>query len=224
LDTDAIHGAKRVIGAHAVKVVDPGLREDTGEERADHAADTVELEDVHALIDLDPLVDVLAEGADGAGEETNESGNPEGNVSSSRSDTDETGDSTRASTHNGEMALGTDVLYHNPAEHTERGSGVGVEGSDHRADGAVERTTSIEAEPSKPDEHGSNEDECGVVGFSVNLVALVETLAEDKGVGERRPSGCDVDGTTSGEVKGRKVEQPTVSVTELADVRRFSDI
>ena len=113
------------------------------------------------------------------------------------------------------MSLSTDVLHHHPANDTERGCGVCVESCHHRADSAVECAASVEAEPSKPDEDSTDEDERGVVGLSVDLVSLVKTFSEDKGIGKCRPSRCDVDRATSGKVEGRKVEQPTVAKTRL---------
>jgi hypothetical protein len=95
------------------------------------------------------------------------------------------------------MAFGADVLDGYPSQYTERGSSVGVECREHRAHGAVECGTTIEAEPSEPDEDCADEDESGVVRFAVDLVAFVETLAK---------AGCDVDGTASCEVEGGEVE------------------
>ena len=119
------------------------------------------------------------------------------------------------------MPLGADVLYHYPTKYTKRGCSIRVEGSHHGTNSTVKRTASVEAEPSEPDEHGTDEDQCGVVGFSVDLVAFVQTLAEDKSIRECRPSRCNVDRATSGEIEGREVEQPTVPVALLAVVCRF---
>jgi hypothetical protein len=44
------------------------------------------------------------------------------------------------------------------------------------------------------------------VRFAVDLVAFVETLAEDESVGEGGPAGCDVDGAASCEIEGGEVE------------------
>ena len=52
----------------------------------------------------------------------------------------------------------------------------------------------------------------------MDLVTLVETLAEDEGISECRPSRCDVDRATSGEVEGREIKQPTVSIELLASI------
>ena len=206
LHTDAVHAAEAVVRTHTIKIVDPGLAENTGEERTDHSADTVELEGIHAFVDLDPLVDVLAQRADGRGEETDKSGNPQRYVTSSGCDTNETSDGSRASTDNREMALGAHVFNRDPAEGTEGGGGVGVESREHGADGSIERTAAVEAEPPEPDEDGTDEDQGGVMGFSVDLVTLVQALAKDHGVSKGGPAGCDVDGTTTSKVERGEVE------------------
>ena len=49
-----------------------GLRKKTGQEGTDHAADTMQLEDIQTLIDLDPPVKVMAQSADTTSEESDE--------------------------------------------------------------------------------------------------------------------------------------------------------
>jgi hypothetical protein len=71
LDTDAIHAAETVVWAHSVKIVDPGLSENSGEERANHASNSMKFEHIHTFIDLDPLVNVLAETTDSTCQESN---------------------------------------------------------------------------------------------------------------------------------------------------------
>jgi hypothetical protein len=79
---------------------------------------------------------------------------------------------TRTGADHRELALGADVLDRDPSQDTEGRSSVGVEGHKHGADSTVEGTTSIEAEPTKPDKYGSNEHERGVVWLVVDFVAL----------------------------------------------------
>ena len=188
LDAVAVHGAEGIVRAHAVEIVDPGLGEEARQERADHAADAVELEDVHAFVDLDPFVEVVAERADGAGQEADQRGEPDGDVASGGRDADEAGDGARAGADDGEVALGADVVDKDPAEDAEGGGGVGVKGGQHGADCAVEGGTAVEAEPAEPDKDGADEDESGVVSAAVNLLALGQALAEDEGVREGRPA------------------------------------
>lgn len=94
LDAVAIHGTEGVVGSHAVEIVDPRLREETGEERTDHAANAVQLEDVQTLIDLDPLIDVVAQSANSARKKSNEGSKPNRDIASCGSNTNETGNGT----------------------------------------------------------------------------------------------------------------------------------
>lgn len=150
----AVHGAGR-LGAEAVQRRDPGLGEDAGEEGADHAADAVQLEDVHALVDAQPLLDVLHARARGAGEEANHGGDPERHEARRGRDADEPRDGARARADDGELALVLDVVDGDPAQHAERGRRVGVEAHEHGAHRRVERGAAVEAEPAEPDEDGA---------------------------------------------------------------------
>lgn len=127
----------------AVESGDPGLGEDTGADGADHAADAVELEDIHALVDADPFVEVGAEGADDGGDETDGAGDPGRHVAGCWCDADETGNGAAASSNDGELALVSDVIDEDPAEDTGRCGGVGVECSHHGPHRAVESRSTL---------------------------------------------------------------------------------
>jgi hypothetical protein len=139
----------RVAGA-TIQRGDPLLGKDTGEERAHHATNTVELEDLHAIVDSEPLVEILERGANDRGKEADEGGDPDGDVTRRGGDTNKTSDGTLASTDKAELALVLDEVNQNPAENTSGSSGVGVEGSHHGTDGTVESGTTVEAEPTEP--------------------------------------------------------------------------
>lgn len=117
-----------------------------------------------------------------------------------------------------------DHVDEDPANGTGGGGSVGVEGGVHGADGAVEGGTTVEAEPSKPDEAGAEEDEGGVVRLVVHgVLATLGALAEDESVGEGGPAGGDVDGSSSGVVEGGEVEEPSVGVPGPACDRAVDD-
>jgi hypothetical protein len=187
----------------------------------------VELEDIHAFVNLDPPVHILARRADGCGEEANEGRDPNGHVTSSRRDADKTSDGTRASTNNRELSLVPDILNRSPAENTEGGRSVGVEGGKHRADGTVERRTSVEAEPAEPNQDRTDEDERGIVGFAVDLVTLGQTLAENECICESRPSTGNVHRTAASKIQRWKIEQPSIGlqshVLALANFKLVSE-
>jgi hypothetical protein len=177
------------------------LSKDTGEEAANHSSDTVELEDIHSFVNLDPPIHILAERANDSSEEANEGSNPWRDITSSWRDSYETSNGTGASTDDRELALIANVLNRGPAQDTKRGSSIGVEGGKHGPESTIERTASVEAEPSEPNEDSANEYKRRVVCFAVDFITLGKTLAEDESIRESRPSGSDVDRATSSEVE-----------------------
>lgn len=206
LDTDTINAARG--DGSAIKGGD-GLRsKDTGKERSGHTSDAMELEDIHSLVDVQPLVDVVTEGANDGGEETDDSGQPRANVTGSRSNTHKSSDDTLTGTNNTEATLVLDVVDEHPADGTSRGSRIGVESGQHGTDAAVQRRTAVEAEPSEVDENGAQEDKSNVVRLSVGLVTLgLLALSQCEGIGKGSPTRRDVDGTTTSEVKRRELRE-----------------
>jgi hypothetical protein len=110
----------------AVEGADLLVGEDSCEEGAHHAADAVELEDVEAFVDVQPLVEVLEGSAGDGGDEADDSGKPDGHVASSGCDADQTSDGTLTGTDDGEASLGADVIDEHPADSTGRGGNVSV--------------------------------------------------------------------------------------------------
>ena len=148
----------------------------------------MELEHIHALVNTEKLVNVFGGRADGASKEADESGNPNRDETGGRGNADETGDGTRACTNEREVTLAADVVDSDPTKDSEACCGVGVEGCHHGADGGVESRSAVEAEPTKPNEYCADEDQGGVVGLAVELLALVNALSEDEGIGKSGPS------------------------------------
>lgn len=221
LDAVAVDAAR--VERDAVEGADGLVGEDTGPEGAEHAADAVELEHVQPVVDADPLVDVLEQGAADGGEEADDGGEPDGDVTGGGGDADKACNDALAGADDGEATLGADHVDQDPADCTGGGSGVGVEGGDHGAHGGVEGGTAVEAEPAEPDQHGAEEDEGGVVGLVVLVLAVGLSLAEDEGVGERGPAGRDVDGSSSGEVERWELVEPAVGVPGPAGDRAVDD-
>lgn len=232
LDADAVE--RTLVDGGSVERRDPLLRKDAREERARHATDAVEFEDIHALVDTKPFVDVLASRADGTREEANEGGDPDGHKTRGGRDADKPRDGARTRAHEREAAPAADVVDQHPAQHTEACRRVGVEDGHGGSDRRVERRPTVEAEPPKPDEASADEDEGGVMGLAVNFVAFVNALAEDEGVCEGRPevgvsrveesvkweekregdlpSGSDVNRASTSKVQRGKVVQPSVGI------------
>ena len=87
---------------------------------------------------------------------------------------------------------------HERVEHSLCGDTVGREGR-----------TAVEAEPSEPEDAGTEHDEGQVVGRH-GLVGPAGTLAENHDEGECRNTGIDVNRRTAGEVDGGGVELAVV--------------
>lgn len=87
-----------------------------------------------------------------------------------------------------------------------------VESGHHGTNGSIERTSTVETEPSKDDENSADEDQSGVVRFVGLVVVLGCSLAEHQGVCKSCPSTGDVDGATTGIVERGQFEEPAVRV------------
>lgn len=70
----------------------------------------MELKHVHALIDAEPVVDVLHEGAHDGGQEANHGGEPDAHVARRRGNAHEPGNGPLAGADDGEAALVLEVV------------------------------------------------------------------------------------------------------------------
>lgn len=71
----------------------------------------MQLENVHSLIDVQPVVDVLEEAADDARDEANDGGEPQAYVPGSGRDPHQTRDGALTRAHDTETALVLEVVY-----------------------------------------------------------------------------------------------------------------
>jgi hypothetical protein len=55
------------------------------------------------------------------------------------------------------------------------------------------------------------------VGLSVDLVTLRQTLAKDEGIRKCAETGADMDWSAPGEVEGREIEEPAVSLRDVSE-------
>lgn len=104
-----------------------------------------------------------------------------------------------------------------PREATDRRSQVGDDARLHSAEVGRQSRSSVEAEPTEPEEDRAKHD----VGRVVRLVreslsAIAPTLAEVDGDSERRGTGGDVDGCATGEVKAAHDECPSIRIPRPA--------
>ena len=182
LDTVAVDASCSV--CRAVEHADGVVREDARQEGADDAANAVELEDLQALVDANPFVEILHASTHDCGNEPNISRKPDTDIASGWRDADQSSNDTFAGPDNAELAAGADKVHDDPANGSGRGRHVGVECSVHGTDASIERGATIETEPSHPNQHYPEEHKSSVVGLLVRGLSSMLTLAQDQGIGK----------------------------------------
>lgn len=173
----------------------------------------MELEHLHSIIHVQPLVDVLHQRAHHRRQEPNHGGEPDAHVPRRRRDAHQPSNRALAGPHDAEAALVPDVVDQDPADGARRGGRVGVEGGVHGAHARIEGGAAVEAEPAEPDEHGAEEDERRVVRLAVRPVAgAPPALAQHQRVRQRGPAAGNVHGAAAGKVERGQRVQPAAGV------------
>lgn len=186
---------------------------DTSEDVANHAADTVDGKDIKTVIDVEDELELGGKVAKDTTADTDDDSSPGLDEASSRGDGNETRDGTRAETDSAPLLLET-VIEKSPGNGTARGGKVGHVAGHDGANVHAESRTTVEAEPTDPEEDGAEHDVGDVVrtvGETV-VARVTSTLAEHQGVGEGASSRSNVNGTATSKVVAGEVEQPTVTV------------
>lgn len=201
-----------VTDSDTIKLGDRGLSEETGQEGTDHTSHTVRGEDVESLVDVEQELELGGKvGTDGS-EETNSDGSWSTNVTRSRGDTNKTGDGTGAETDSGELFLESPVEQH-PGDGTDRSGEVGNDTGLNSSEVGRESRSTVEAEPSEPEEHRAEDDVGGVVGLvGESLGTVSSSFTKVDGDSKGGSSRVDVDGCSSGEIETTEDERPTVRV------------
>jgi len=190
-----------------------GSGKDTGQESPDHAAHAMQLEHIHALVNIKPRVNVLHRRASSTSQKANDHRDPRGDVAGGRGDSYKASNGALAGTNDTEPALVPDVVDQNPAENTGRGSGVGVEDNEQRAHRDAKSRAAVEAKPAEPYKHSAEENERDVVRLLVvGLGAMDLSLSEHKGICQRTAARSDMHGAATGEIKRGQVVEPPVGV------------
>ena len=200
LDTVPVDTA-RLIG-HAVEHGFRGRGEDARHEGSDHAANSVEFEDIEPFVDAYPPVDVPAQRADDRGDEPDQHGQPHGHETGSRRDAHQTRDGTLARAHGRKLAAIPDKVNQAPTNNARAGSSIGVEDGEHGSDAGVEGRASVEAKPPGPDQRGAEKDQGGVMRLLVEgLLAGLLALSQHQGVRQSAPTRGNVDRSAAGKVE-----------------------
>ncbi len=148
----------------------------------------MQFKDIHTLINMQPIVQILEQSTDDRSNKPNNSSHPNTNISCSRSNTHQSSNSPLACTHNTKLPAMLEIIHQNPTKHASASGSVGVESGEHCSNSGIKCTTTIKPEPAEPNETSSEEDESRVVGFAVGFVAVYLALSENKCVRQRGPS------------------------------------
>lgn len=139
-------------------------------------------------------------------------GSPSRNETRTRSDSDQSRNHTGAETNSRPLSLKT-IIQHTPSNTTHASGQVGHHSSHNRTHVSSKCRSSIESEPTNPQEDGTDDNVCNVVRTVVELVGSVSaTLSEHDGVGESCASGGDVDGGSTCKIETTHFEDPAGGV------------
>lgn len=166
--------------------------------------------DIESIINLQPVFDL---GGIIAGDATNnaeDDSRPGGNESRGRGDSNETSDSAGAETDSGPLLIET-VIENTPGDSSNRCGNVSDDASHDRAHVSSEGATTVEAEPSNPEEHDT-EDNVGHIVRTVWKTASVvvsRALTKHQAVCEGCRTRGDVDGSSTSEIETAQLEDPS---------------
>lgn len=185
----AIEGSNSVVG------------EESSEDVTNHTANTVSSEDVKSIVVTDKVLETSGEVAGSTTENAESDGGRSSNVTGSRSDGDQTRDGTGAEANSGPLPLEPPVPEH-PGQGTDRSSDLGDHHSLDSPKVGTDGGTTVEAEPTEPEEDSSQDAVSDVVrAVSKLLGAVALTFAKEDGDGKSSGTGGDVDGCTTSKVK-----------------------
>lgn len=129
-------------------------------------------------------------------------------VSRRRGNRDQASNDTGAESHSRPLVLQA-IIEKTPSDTTDGRRDVGDDNGHDSAEVGGAGTTTVETEPSNPEENCSQDDMCNVVGTIVELMSAVSaTLTEHERVGKGSASGSNMNGGSSGEIESSHNSRP----------------
>lgn len=179
--------------------------------------------DVESVVDTQDILELGTVVASGSADNTKDNGRPSRDKARGRGDGNEAGNNTGAET-NGRPLLLQTVIKETPGDTADGSSQVGNDGSHNSTQVSAQGGTSIESEPSNPQEDGTDDDVGDVVRAVVELVSsMAATLAQHERVGEGSSTRRNVHRGTAGKVKTAQFEYPARCVPRPACNRIVDD-
>jgi len=203
-------------GGETVECGDGSLSKEAGADVADDTTNGVSSEDIEAIIVVKEELELGCPIASSATKDTK--GNSSGGADESRagSDGNETGDGSGAEADNRPLPLKTPIPEH-PGKTADGSSEVGDDASLDSAQVGTESRSSVESEPSEPEEDSAKDNVGGVMGLvGKTLSSVSAALSEVKGDSEGSSAGRNVHRGSSSEVETAHLERPTVGVPSPA--------
>lgn len=220
------NGVGKLVGKLNVVTVDPSTWNDSGaiemsyvvrgkdtsQQVSDDSSNTVLSEDIEGVVNVDEELELGGVVACGSSDNTVDNSGPWWDVSRSWSDGDETSDDTGAETNSGPLLLKT-VIEQAPGDSTDGSSNVGNQASHNSTDvGSTGRST-VESEPSNPEENGTEDNVGDVVWAVVEFVSAVSaSLSKHERVSQSSRSRRNMDWSSSGEIETSHLVRPSVGV------------
>lgn len=154
--------------------------------------------DVERVVVTELVLQTHREGGQDTGDDAEGDRSDRAQRAGSGGDGDQAGDGTGRGTEAGGLAV-TDALGEEPAEDGGGGGGGGVDPGQAGSTVGGERGAGVEAEPSEPQQRGTEHDERQVVRTEGGATEA-GTLADDDGQDESGDTGVDVHDRATGEV------------------------
>ena len=151
-----------------------------------------------------------SEVSNNTGSDTEDNASPRSKETGAGRGSDETRDGTGTPADHRPLA-GKAPIEENPGHRGEHGSQVGVPASHDSAEVGTESRATVEAQPSKPQENGTEGDERDVVRAEVEHHLLL-AATEDHRVGEGGATGNNLDGSSTSVIEASPLEEPAVCV------------
>ena len=168
--------------------------------------------DIEGLVDIDEVLELGGKVARDTRDKANDDGRVGTDVARRGGDTDQTRDGTRAEPDSREFTLQPPVEDH-PRDTTDGSREVGDNDSLDSAEVGTESRPAVEPKPTDPEEGGTDNDECRVVGLVGETLGTVSpALTEVESDSERGSTGRNVDGGSTGIVERTELGEPAVRV------------
>jgi hypothetical protein len=194
---------------------------DAVEEETDHTSNTVLSEHIHSIINTNPELDFGCKVAHDTSSDSENNRCPRSDETRSGSGSDKTRDGTGTPTDHGPLT-GKSPIEDDPSDGSEHGSQVGVPAGHGSTKVGTEGGTTVEAQPTEPQEDGTEGDERDVVRTEVEHHLFLAS-SENHRVGKSRHTRTDFDGTASCVIEDTPLEGPSVGTPNPASDRAVDE-